>query len=138
MRFISIFTHEPNERPPTEAEMANMGKLIEDGMRTGWLIATEGVEVDFTEEGIRAIARIAAEVNGQVENIGARRLSTVLEKLLEDVSFEAEERMKARGLSPAERRRLPRLRGSHRLGGCSRRSRPARSTSPAPVSSSCR
>src|SRR3990170_950218 len=56
------------------------------------LIATEGVEVEFTDEGIKAIARIAAEVNGQVENIGARRLSTVLEKLLEDVSFEAEER----------------------------------------------
>ena len=56
------------------------------------LIATEGVAVEFTEDGIRAIARIAAEVNGQVENIGARRLSTVLEKLLEDVSFEAEER----------------------------------------------
>jgi len=56
------------------------------------LIATEGVEVRFTEDGIRAIARIAAEVNGQVENIGARRLQTVMEKLLEDVSFDAEER----------------------------------------------
>ncbi|HEX8364319.1 MAG TPA: ATP-dependent protease ATPase subunit HslU [Allosphingosinicella sp.] len=56
------------------------------------LIATEGVDVSFTEDGIRAIARIAAEVNGQIENIGARRLSTVMEKLLEDVSFEAEER----------------------------------------------
>src|SRR4051812_33216048 len=56
------------------------------------LIATEGVEVEFTDEGIRAIARIAAEVNGQVENIGARRLQTVMEKLLEDVSFDAEER----------------------------------------------
>ena len=56
------------------------------------LIATEGVEVRFTEDGIRAIARIAAEVNGQIENIGARRLQTVMEKLLEDVSFEAEER----------------------------------------------
>jgi ATP-dependent HslUV protease ATP-binding subunit HslU len=56
------------------------------------LIATEGVEVNFTDDGIRAIARIAAEVNGQVENIGARRLQTVMEKLLEDVSFEAEER----------------------------------------------
>jgi ATP-dependent HslUV protease ATP-binding subunit HslU len=56
------------------------------------LIATEGVEVTFTEDGIRAIARIAAEVNGQVENIGARRLQTVMEKLLEDVSFDAEER----------------------------------------------
>ena len=56
------------------------------------LIATEGVQVDFTDDGIRAIARIAAEVNGQIENIGARRLQTVMEKLLEDVSFDAEER----------------------------------------------
>jgi ATP-dependent HslUV protease ATP-binding subunit HslU len=56
------------------------------------LIATEGVEVNFTDDGIRAIARIAAEVNGQIENIGARRLQTVMEKLLEDVSFEAEDR----------------------------------------------
>ena len=56
------------------------------------LIATEGVDVSFTDDGIRAIARIAAEVNGQVENIGARRLQTVMEKLLEDVSFDAEER----------------------------------------------
>ncbi|MFN3945939.1 MAG: ATP-dependent protease ATPase subunit HslU [Allosphingosinicella sp.] len=57
------------------------------------LINTEGVEVAFTDDGIRAIARIAAEVNAQVENIGARRLQTVMEKLLEDVSFEAEERV---------------------------------------------
>jgi ATP-dependent HslUV protease ATP-binding subunit HslU len=56
------------------------------------LLGTEGVEVNFTEEGIRALARIAAEVNAEVENIGARRLQTVMEKLLEDVSFEAEER----------------------------------------------
>ncbi|RYD82595.1 MAG: AAA family ATPase, partial [Sphingomonadales bacterium] len=56
------------------------------------LIGTEGVEVTFTEDGIRAIAKIAAEVNAQIENIGARRLSTVMEKLLEDVSFEAEDR----------------------------------------------
>jgi len=56
------------------------------------LIATEGVDIRFTDDGIRAIARIAAEVNGQVENIGARRLQTVMEKLLEDISFDAEER----------------------------------------------
>ncbi len=56
------------------------------------LIATEGVDVSFTEDGIRAVARIAAEVNQSVENIGARRLSTVMEKLLEDVSFDAEDR----------------------------------------------
>ena len=56
------------------------------------LIGTEGVDVAFTEDGIAAIARIAAEVNGQLENIGARRLSTVMEKLLEEVSFDAEDR----------------------------------------------
>jgi ATP-dependent HslUV protease ATP-binding subunit HslU len=56
------------------------------------LLATEGVEVTFTDDGIRTIARIAAEVNGQIENIGARRLQTVMEKLLEDVSFDAEAR----------------------------------------------
>jgi len=60
------------------------------------LIATEGVSIDFTEDGIRAVARIAAEVNGQVENIGARRLQTVMEKLLEEVSFDAEDRQGAR------------------------------------------
>jgi ATP-dependent HslUV protease ATP-binding subunit HslU len=56
------------------------------------LLATEGVTIDLTEDGIRAVARIAAEVNGQVENIGARRLQTVMEKLLEEVSFDAEDR----------------------------------------------
>ena len=56
------------------------------------LIATEGVDVTFTEDGIRAVARIAAEVNGEIENIGARRLQTVMEKLLEEVSFDAEDR----------------------------------------------
>ncbi|MDK2769827.1 MAG: ATP-dependent protease ATPase subunit HslU [Sphingomonas sp.] len=56
------------------------------------LIGTEGVDVSFTEDGIRAVARIAAEVNGEVENIGARRLQTVMEKLLEEVSFDAEDR----------------------------------------------
>ncbi len=56
------------------------------------LIGTEGVEIEFTEDGIKAVARIAAEVNGQIENIGARRLQTVMEKLLEEVSFHAEDR----------------------------------------------
>jgi len=56
------------------------------------LIGTEGVEIAFTDDGIAAIARIAAEVNAEVENIGARRLSTVMEKLLEEVSFDAEDR----------------------------------------------
>jgi ATP-dependent HslUV protease ATP-binding subunit HslU len=56
------------------------------------LLGTEGVRIDFTDDGIRAVARIAAEVNGEVENIGARRLQTVMEKLLEDISFGAEDR----------------------------------------------
>jgi ATP-dependent HslUV protease ATP-binding subunit HslU len=56
------------------------------------LLGTEGVEIKFTDDGIVALAKIAAEVNASIENIGARRLSTVMEKLLEDVSFEAEDR----------------------------------------------
>jgi len=56
------------------------------------LLGTEQVTLDFTPEAIRAIARIAAQVNESVENIGARRLQTVMEKLLEEVSFEAEDR----------------------------------------------
>jgi ATP-dependent HslUV protease ATP-binding subunit HslU len=56
------------------------------------LLATEEVHVTFADDGIRALARIAAEVNQALENIGARRLQTVMEKLLETVSFEAEDR----------------------------------------------
>ncbi len=56
------------------------------------LLATEGVALSFTPEGIRRIAEIAWQVNERTENIGARRLHTVLERLLEDVSFEASER----------------------------------------------
>ena len=56
------------------------------------LLGTEGVTINFADDGIEALARIAAEVNEAVENIGARRLQTVMEKLLEDVSFEAEDR----------------------------------------------
>ncbi|KQN82949.1 ATP-dependent protease [Sphingomonas sp. Leaf67] len=56
------------------------------------LLATEQVSIDFTDDGIAAVARIAAEVNAEIENIGARRLQTVMEKLLEEVSFDAEDR----------------------------------------------
>ena len=56
------------------------------------LLGTEGVTIGFTDDGIAAIARIAAQVNDAVENIGARRLQTVMEKLLEEVSFDAEDR----------------------------------------------
>ncbi|WP_334184555.1 ATP-dependent protease ATPase subunit HslU [Novosphingobium sp.] len=56
------------------------------------LLATEEVSVDVTEGAVGEIARIAAQVNETVENIGARRLQTVMEKLLEELSFEAEDR----------------------------------------------
>jgi len=53
------------------------------------LLATEGVELRFTDDGIRRIAEIAWTVNERTENIGARRLHTVMERLLEGISFEA-------------------------------------------------
>lgn len=53
------------------------------------LLATEGVELEFTEEGIQRIAELAWEVNEKTENIGARRLHTMLERLLEDISYNA-------------------------------------------------
>jgi len=53
------------------------------------LLETEGVTVDFTDEAIERIAEIASEVNQETDNIGARRLHTVLEKLLEELSYEA-------------------------------------------------
>ncbi|MEO0574655.1 MAG: ATP-dependent protease ATPase subunit HslU [Pseudomonadota bacterium] len=53
------------------------------------LLATEGVTVDFIESGVRRIAEIAFEVNERTENIGARRLHTVMERLLDVISFEA-------------------------------------------------
>ncbi len=56
------------------------------------LLGTEQVTLDFTPGAVREVARIAAQVNEAVENIGARRLQTVMEKLLEDLSFEAEDR----------------------------------------------
>ncbi|MBX9786809.1 MAG: ATP-dependent protease ATPase subunit HslU [Alphaproteobacteria bacterium] len=56
------------------------------------LLKTEGVELTFKENAIREIADLAAQVNQNVENIGARRLHTVIEKLLEEISFEAPEK----------------------------------------------
>jgi ATP-dependent HslUV protease ATP-binding subunit HslU len=56
------------------------------------LLATEEVTLEFSDDAIDAIARIAVDVNSSVENIGARRLQTVMEKLLEDISYDAEDR----------------------------------------------
>lgn len=55
------------------------------------LLGTEGIKLEFTQDAIKAIAKVAYMSNEQSENIGARRLQTVLEKLLEDISFEASE-----------------------------------------------
>ena len=52
-------------------------------------MATEGVTLDFTDDAIDAIADIAVEVNSNVENIGARRLMTVMERILDEISFGA-------------------------------------------------
>jgi ATP-dependent HslUV protease ATP-binding subunit HslU len=56
------------------------------------LMATEGLTLDFAEDGIDAIADAAVKVNSTVENIGARRLQTIMERLVEDISFEASEK----------------------------------------------
>ncbi|MDM5189534.1 ATP-dependent protease ATPase subunit HslU [Bacillus sp. DX4.1] len=55
------------------------------------LLETEGIEIEFSDEAIRKIAEIAFQVNQDTDNIGARRLHTIMEKLLEDLSFEASE-----------------------------------------------
>ena len=56
------------------------------------LMRTEGVELSFTPDAINAVARIAVQVNSSVENIGARRLQTVMERVLDEVSFTASDR----------------------------------------------
>jgi ATP-dependent HslUV protease ATP-binding subunit HslU len=56
------------------------------------LLGTEDVSLEFTEDGVAAIAEIAAEVNTRLENIGARRLQTVMERVLDEISFSATER----------------------------------------------
>ena len=55
------------------------------------LIGTEGVNIEFTEDGLGEMARLSFQLNERIENIGARRLYTVVEKVLEDVSFQAPE-----------------------------------------------
>jgi ATP-dependent HslUV protease ATP-binding subunit HslU len=56
------------------------------------LLKTESVNLDFTDDGINKLAKISAEVNSSVENIGARRLHTIIEKVLDDISFNATDR----------------------------------------------
>ena len=56
------------------------------------LMATEGVDLDITEDGVDELARLAHEVNSQVENIGARRLMTVMERVVDEISYTASDR----------------------------------------------
>ena len=78
---LSSLTKEDFSRILTEPRNALIKQYVE-------LMATEGVELEFTPEAIEELAAIAFQVNAQNENIGARRLHTILEKTLEDVSFE--------------------------------------------------
>ena len=56
------------------------------------MLKTENVDLEFSDDGIDAIANIASEVNTSVENIGARRLHTIIEKILDEISFTATDR----------------------------------------------
>ena len=62
------------------------------------LLATEGVALEFDASGVKRLAEVAFEVNERTENIGARRLHTVMERLLESISFEAADRSGTRVL----------------------------------------
>jgi ATP-dependent HslUV protease ATP-binding subunit HslU len=66
------------------------------------LLETEGVRIEFAPDGVRRLAEVAFDVNQRTENIGARRLHTVMERLLESVSFEASDRSGASVLIDAD------------------------------------
>ena len=81
-------------KPLTEIDFVRILTETENALTRQYaaLMATENVTVTFTAEGIAALARIAAEVNQSVENIGARRLYTILERVFEELSFSAPDR----------------------------------------------
>lgn len=78
----------------TEKDLVRILKETESSLLKQYeaLMNVEGVTLKFTDDGIKEVAAIAAEVNKSVENIGARRLHTIMEKLLEDISFNASEK----------------------------------------------
>jgi len=80
--------------PLTEGDFVRILTEPENALlkQTQALLATEGVSLEYTEDGIREIARTAKTVNERHENIGARRLHTVVERVLEEISFAAPER----------------------------------------------
>jgi ATP-dependent HslUV protease ATP-binding subunit HslU len=81
-------------RPLTEGDFIRILSETDNALTRQYtaLLGTEGVEVTFTDDGIAALAKIAAEVNQSVENIGARRLHTVMERVFEELSFHAPDR----------------------------------------------
>jgi len=82
---LSALTREDFRRILTEPEHSLLKQYTA-------LLGTEGVSLDFAEDAVEALADLAAEINASVENIGARRLATVLERLLEEISFTASDR----------------------------------------------
>jgi len=82
---LSSLTEDDFKRILTDTEASLIKQYVA-------LMQTEGVNLDFTDDAVAAIARIAAKVNGSVENIGARRLQTVMERVLDEVSFTAADR----------------------------------------------
>ena len=82
---LSSLTEEDFVRILTETEACLIKQYVA-------LMATEGLTLNFTEDSIAAIAKIAAEVNSSVENIGARRLQTIMERVLDEISFTAPDR----------------------------------------------
>ena len=81
-------------KPLTEGDFVRILTETDNALTRQYsaLLATENVNVTFTKDGIAALARIAAEVNRSVENIGARRLYTVIERVFEELSFAAPDR----------------------------------------------
>jgi ATP-dependent HslUV protease ATP-binding subunit HslU len=82
---LASLTEEDFRRILTETEASLIKQYVA-------LMRTEGVELAFSDDAISALARVAAEVNSTIENIGARRLQTVMERVLDEVSFSAPDR----------------------------------------------
>jgi ATP-dependent HslUV protease ATP-binding subunit HslU len=101
MAKVSDLIPELQGRFPIRVELDNLGEaefvqILRDTDNSllkqyAALLGTEGIEVEFTDDAIAELARVAATANDQLENIGARRLHTVLERVLDELSFEATE-----------------------------------------------
>src|SRR3970282_1372498 len=92
---LTALTRDDMRRILTEPEASLIKQYVA-------LLATEGVTLEFTEDAIDAIADVAVAVNSSVENIGARRLQTVMERVLDEISFSATDRSGETGKVAAE------------------------------------